>query len=257
MIGLLLALYPAGWRRRYGEEFRAMLESRPLGPFDVADVLLGALDARFTRFRLLESGQPRGGQNVVLRIGGYGAVAGGILWFVGLAGASWLGTPDGGPWIVAAMFGMVGILLALVGLSAFQAHQEPILAWAALIIPVLGSIVALVGMFGVVTRPSDVPMIAGLSPWHIWWLGTLGTFLGSLLFAIATLRAGVLSRRSAIALAISSVAIVLVSMGLLGLADGPYGPIVIASTMAAFCGSWVLLGVSALRRGPIRAIARA
>ena len=45
MIGLLLAVYPASWRRRYGEEFRAVLESRPLGPFDVADVLLGALDA--------------------------------------------------------------------------------------------------------------------------------------------------------------------------------------------------------------------
>ncbi len=50
MIGLLLAFYPAQWRQRYGEEFRAVLESRPLGPFDFADVLIGALDARLTRW---------------------------------------------------------------------------------------------------------------------------------------------------------------------------------------------------------------
>ena len=46
MIGLLLRCYPARWRARYGEEFAELLAERPLGPFDVADVLLGALDAR-------------------------------------------------------------------------------------------------------------------------------------------------------------------------------------------------------------------
>ena len=46
MIGLLLRCYPSRWRARYGEEFAAILAERPLGPFDVADVLLGALDAQ-------------------------------------------------------------------------------------------------------------------------------------------------------------------------------------------------------------------
>ena len=41
----LVRLYPASWRARYGEEFEALLEERPLGPFDVADVLLSAVDA--------------------------------------------------------------------------------------------------------------------------------------------------------------------------------------------------------------------
>jgi hypothetical protein len=45
MIALLIRLYPARWRARYGDEFAVVLEERPLGPFDVADVLLGALDA--------------------------------------------------------------------------------------------------------------------------------------------------------------------------------------------------------------------
>ena len=45
IINLLLRCYPARWRARYGDEFAAVLDERPLGPFDVADVLLGALDA--------------------------------------------------------------------------------------------------------------------------------------------------------------------------------------------------------------------
>ena len=42
---LLVRVYPPRWRARYGAEFETLLEERPLGPFDVADVLLGALDA--------------------------------------------------------------------------------------------------------------------------------------------------------------------------------------------------------------------
>lgn len=43
---LLLHLYPAAWRVRYGEEFAALLEEQPLTPRIALDVLLGALDAR-------------------------------------------------------------------------------------------------------------------------------------------------------------------------------------------------------------------
>jgi hypothetical protein len=39
-------LYPAWWRRRYGEEFLAVLEWQPLTPRIALDVLRGALDAR-------------------------------------------------------------------------------------------------------------------------------------------------------------------------------------------------------------------
>ena len=234
-----------------------MLESRPLGPFDVADVLLGALDARFTRFRLLESSQPRGGHSMVLRIGGYGAVAGGILWFVGLLGASSLDSAAGAPFLMVAMVGLVGLLLAFIGLSAFQGRRTPRLVWAALTIPALGSGVALVGMVGMVTRPSDVAFLGSLDPWQVWFLGMLGTFAGSILFAIATIRAAVLSRSSAITLAISASAVLLVSAGFTGGVDDRVASTVVATSMAAFSGSWVLLGLSALRRGPIRAIAPA
>ena len=55
---LLIRCYPAAWRERYGDEFEAVLEERPLGPFDVADVLLGALDARL-RMRNRRAGLDR------------------------------------------------------------------------------------------------------------------------------------------------------------------------------------------------------
>ena len=43
MIGLLLALHPRAWRRRYGDEFRALLEASPLTLAVVLDVLLHAV----------------------------------------------------------------------------------------------------------------------------------------------------------------------------------------------------------------------
>ena len=42
MIGLLLALHPRSWRARYGEELRALLETAPLTPTVVGDVLRNA-----------------------------------------------------------------------------------------------------------------------------------------------------------------------------------------------------------------------
>ncbi len=41
----LVALYPARWRARYGEELRALLESEPVTPTLVIDVVRGALAA--------------------------------------------------------------------------------------------------------------------------------------------------------------------------------------------------------------------
>lgn len=45
---VLVHLYPARWRRRYGDEFRAVLDDEPLGPRLVMDVLVGAISAHIT-----------------------------------------------------------------------------------------------------------------------------------------------------------------------------------------------------------------
>jgi hypothetical protein len=70
MIALLLRLYPARWRDRYGDEFAAVVEERPLGPFDVADILLGALDAHLHVRGLGAASQHGKGFAMSLRIGG-------------------------------------------------------------------------------------------------------------------------------------------------------------------------------------------
>jgi hypothetical protein len=251
LIGLLLALYPAPWRRRYGEEFRSVLESRPLGPFDVADVVLGALDACLA-LRLAETSGANGGQVMLLRIGGFGAIAGGAMWAIGFVFAS-AETGDTTFWVLMLGAACAAILVALVGLSAFQAHRDPRLAWAAFLIPAAGSIASLVGLFGLFTQDSDLPMLLGWSPWGIAMLGVVAFMIGSVLFGVATLQAQVLSRRAATSLAWSSGAFLF--LGLFGIGGtGPErgGQLLIGAVIVAVGASWAWLGVSALRRGPIR-----
>jgi hypothetical protein len=66
MIALLLRLYPARWRARYGDEFEQILADRPLGPFDVADILLGTLDAHL-HLRGLRAASAHRGQSTMNR----------------------------------------------------------------------------------------------------------------------------------------------------------------------------------------------
>lgn len=54
---LLLRLYPVVWRRRYGDEFAALLEAQPVTPRIVVDVLAGAIDARVVALRAVRGGQ--------------------------------------------------------------------------------------------------------------------------------------------------------------------------------------------------------
>jgi hypothetical protein len=255
MIGLLLALYPRRWRARYEEEFRSILESRPLGPFDVADVLIGALDARLTRFRFAGADAIDGGPLMMLRLGGFGAIAGGALWFAGLAAAGLTGGEDG-PWGLLIALGTIGLLLALVGLSAFQAQRDPVLAWAAFVIPGVGTIVSVIGLAAMSVSPDGAPVLGSFSPWYIWIIGLAAMVIGSIIFAVATIRAAVFSRGAALALAASSAVVVILGLGLAG-GGGEAPQLVLALALGSFSASWIALGIMALRRGPIRAIAPA
>ncbi len=44
----LIRLYPQAWRKRYGEEFAALLEQHPFTWCDAIDLLWNALDAHWT-----------------------------------------------------------------------------------------------------------------------------------------------------------------------------------------------------------------
>ena len=189
----------------------------------------------------------------MLRIGGLGAVAGGILSFVGLAAASGLGGSDA-PWIAISALGTLGILAALIGLSAFQAYRNPKLAWAAFAIPGVGAVVSVTGMIGMAfAGDADAPYIGSWSPWSVWIVGFLTTLLGSILFGIATVQAAVLSRRAAQALAWSAAFVIVLAFSGFDAGSSTVAGLVVAAALGAFSTSWVALGMSALRRGPIRA----
>lgn len=251
VIALLLHLYPARWRARYGDEFVAVLEERPLGPFDVADVLLGALDARLHLRGLGAASQHGKGFAMSLRIGGYAAIVGGTLWLLTLAGnAINNGAETGSPFLGYAVVGAtVMTLIALVGLSAFQARRHPVLTWAAFAIPALGAVIGLLGYASIaLTGDSDTVLIGGYSPWMIGSFGLITMVLGSSLFAVATWRARSLSRGASGLLAIGAI---LVLVALLGVGSGglssPVAVVPVIAAIVAFPAGWIALGISALR----------
>ena len=251
MSGLLLRLYPARWRARYGDEFELVLADRPLGPFDVADVLLGALDAHL-HLRGLGAASAHGkGFAMTLRIGGYAAILGGLLWFIALAGnAINNGAESGAFWVsLVLLAAIVTTLVALVGLSAFQARRHPLLIWTSFAVPALGAVVSLLGAVAIaVGGDSDREIVLGLSSWAISWFGAIGLLLGSGLFGIATWRAHSLSRGAAALLAIGALIVV---PGLFGLSGGLVPQevvgIAIIATVIVFPAGWTALGISALQ----------
>jgi hypothetical protein len=251
VIRFLLALYPAPWRRRYGEEFQALLESCPLGPFDVADIVLGAIDARLTRFGLPGAVGTGGGHHMLLRIGGLGALIGGAGWALGAINVRNEG--DVTTFVLLAV-GSLGLLVALIGLSGFQAREHPVMAWSAFAIPAIGMLLSIAGMAAIAAGPEDNPLVGPWSAWDVTIVGVLATLIGSAIFAIATYRARVLSRAAALAVAASALALgVATFLSLQTYAPGPLSQVM----LVAFGLSWAWLGAASLRDGPIRAQATA
>lgn len=235
MRALLISLYPARWRVRYGDEFLAILEERPLGPFDVADILLGALDAQLRlRGRGAEPSKTRG-LTMSLRIGGIAAIIGAPLWTGGFAMANGaFGTADVRTWGAMLVAGSLALLVALAGLSAFQARVQPVLSWVAFALPAAGTIAVMVGALGV-AQGNEVT--------DAFFFGLMAFFVGSMLFAIVTYRTGVLSRRASALLLISP----LLAFAAGGAGTGLRETLILAA-LACFTLAWMALGLLAIRR---------
>ncbi|HUQ78600.1 MAG TPA: hypothetical protein VM427_06995 [Patescibacteria group bacterium] len=236
----LVRLYPASWRARYGEEFTALLEERPIGPFDVADIMLGALDARL-RLRGQRGGTTTRGVSMSLRVGGFAAIIGAALWMIGMFLASGTTETTGDPMIGMGILlgGSAALLVALVGLSAFQARSHPRLAWAAFAVPALGTLASIAGIAATGLTGDDY--------WTLWFTGMITAFIGSGLFALATYSTAVLSRPAAAALGIGSllplIGILAQSVAFVPALEVP----VIVAALLAFAGGWAALGVDAIR----------
>ena len=249
MKSLLIRLYPARWRARYGDEFEAILDEFPLGPFDVADIALAAIDAHLHLRRLGAASHSQRSVTMSLRLGGAAAILAGVLLLAGMvAGSGVFGSTDSFPGAAMILAGTAALLVALIGLSAFQARRHPRLIWAAFAIPALGTAVSCIGLvaMGVI---GDGPFVAGLSPWSIWMLGLLATVVGSALFALATYHTRAISRSAAGLLAGGSgflLAVMVVGVsGVLG-ADTT-APALIFAGMLAFSAGWIALGWAAVR----------
>lgn len=255
MRALLLRCYPARWRARYGDEFAAVLEERSLGPFDVADVLLGALDAHLHLRGLGAASQHAKGFAMSLRIGGYAAVLGGILWLVALVGNAINNGADSGSSVFGAalmtsiVVATAATLVALVGLSAFQSRHHPVLTWAAFAIPAIGAVLGLLGVVAMaVAGDTDSTIIGGLDAWAISTIGVTALVLGSALFAVATWLSGSLSRVASALLFVGAFLIVLAMGGVAGgLVPSVFGYLVLVAAILAFPSGWIAMGVSALR----------
>ena len=224
---------------------------RHLGPFDVADVLLGALDAQL-HLRGLGAASAHGkGFPMTLRIGGYAAILGGLLWLIALGGnAVNDGRESGAFWIGAVLVvATIATLIALVGLSAFQARRYPALTWAAFAIPATGAVVALLGVVAIaINGDSDRAIVGGLSGWAVATLGLFAMTTGSALFALATWRARSLSRGAAALLAFGALVVVPGMAGLSGsVVPSALVPLAIVASVLAYPAGWLAMGISALR----------
>jgi hypothetical protein len=228
---LLIRCYPAAWRERYGDEFKAVLDERPLGPFDVADVLLGALDARLRMRDRRAVVNQRKGFSMSLRIGGIAAILGATT-----LAASWL---LGYGMVVVdrtvpsflLFLGLGLLLVATAGLTAFQARTHPGFSWAAFGLLTAGTIVAAIGFVGV--------WLGGDGLWSFGVLGVLMGLLGTMLFAIATYRTGALSRGAAILLGAGTV------LPVVSMISSFY--VLVVAALVCFLLGWFLLGVQAIR----------
>jgi hypothetical protein len=234
MRALLLRCYPAAWRSRYGDEFLAILEERPLGPYDVADVLLGALDARLRSRRGGATSTSKGrGLSMSLRVGGIAAILGAVMWAVaGLISIGVAGHVDEGVPVVMLMTGILLLLVAVAGLSAFQARTHPGAIWVAFAVTAIGAVAFFGGYVGSILMGED-------GFWGLWFIGVMTVMLGSGLFAVVTYQTRVLSRAGA----------ALIGTGLVIILSEIVVPIsaLIAIGMACFAIGWLALGVQAIR----------
>jgi hypothetical protein len=240
MRSLLIRCYPGRWRARYGDEFEAILEARPLGPFDVADILLGALDAQL-RLRGRGAGIHEGRRfSMSLRIGGIAAIIGASLIVIVFALGGLTEGSDKASGI-ALLAALAALLVALTGMSAFQARSNPWLVWTAFAVTAVGTLTIFIAGVSDLAGAGPRDWRDGLLP-----IGAVTAALGSATFGIATHRGSVLSRKGALALVIGPtvglIGAIAVGQDLWGLGM----PLVLVG-IVSFLAGWFTLGVAAIR----------
>lgn len=242
---VLLRLYPAWWRERYGDEMAALLEDMPPGPFDSLDLALGALDARIHR-RGMSRGASEGKESPVsLRIGSGAAVVGGAAWMLTVAVG--VATRGGAATFPVLLLATAALLVALAGLSALQYRRFPAAIWTSALLSGGGVLLLFVGVVGQAIV-GDEPKMAGLSPWLFTIAGVFTGLVGCFCFGIVTYASRALSRGAAALLSLSAAVEVVGALGVGPLSQG----LMLGIGAIGFGVSWILLGLDASRLGSVR-----
>ncbi|MEX1277543.1 MAG: hypothetical protein WEI16_00625, partial [Chloroflexota bacterium] len=158
----LVALYPAAWRRRYGEEFLALLEERPPSGAQVLDIAWSAIDAH------LFPQAPEGRFRMFTRIAGIAALGAGLALLIGFMG--WL-IPNVNEYTVPAFSTLA--IIGLVGVHLRQVAVRPVLAWFGFVAALFGLAMAIASI--ALGLAGELPPLGG----EFAYLGGVALFIGS------------------------------------------------------------------------------
>jgi hypothetical protein len=251
----LVRLYPVAWQERYGDELSALLEDRPPGPFELIDLLLGAVDAHL-HLRGFGTSEHRKGITMSLRLAGSSALASGGLWivFFAIVAIAYAGvTINVGVNIDALWFPLVfgAGLLTLVGIAGlstveFRNHGRSI--WIAFVIPAIGIGLVFVALARTLLT-GDWDYGSGSIGVALLYPGLLLVLIGSAIFAAVIRTAHGPRRLGAVAIGLGAV----VTLSGLGSFLPPIG---LAIGGLAFGIGWIVLGTDAIRRDRPLAVTR-
>lgn len=221
-MSVLVRLYPAAWRARYGAEFEAFLAERPPSARDVVDILVGAVDARVSPQVASASGIRIPWSS---RVSGGSAILGGLLWcaVITLAVADRSEADYTLPVLVA-----LGLMLLSLPGRYMRRYARPILV-----------VVSAAALSFAVLSP-------GILPWGPWLLIPFGLIAGAFgpgAFVLAAARAGLGSgaRWRLVALVMPWFVIGLV-LAASGLASGSIGGLALVASLMPLGIAWMFVG---------------
>lgn len=195
MLNILLRLYPREWRERYEDEFAALLELNPLSLVDLGDIALGALDAHLRPqvavAQVQNERRPFVNRASFIRWSGMAGMVGSVLALLGLVAIQIFSdneypyTYDGLD-ITASLFFLTGVVLTLVfavGFALTYARRLGGLGQVGLLVTLVSLLSVGVGATGRVGEAIRGSEMDGW--WNFFMLGMLGTLAGASVFCLA------------------------------------------------------------------------
>jgi hypothetical protein len=225
----LLQLYPREWRARYEDEFMALLEQTHSTPLDIADVVLGALDAHLRpQVTAASVGVERRlfmNRATFIQWSGMAAMTGSVLMFIGIGWQLIYSILDELADAVVWLAGVVLMLIGVVGFGLAYARRTGGLGQGGLLLALIGTSALTLGSVGAVLDKvgNDLPDNGVLSWPAMLFFGQVGMCAGMALFAIAGLRQRVLAIPAALLLLVggtcSAIGLIIFGMVFLMVSD--------------------------------------